>query len=72
MSRTNVILRDEIGSTISNFETLAADCVLVDKTQAILDFLSMPRPVHLILRPRRSGKTVTLTMLQYVVFTEFD
>ena len=44
----------------SEFEVLAREGMIVDKTQAIIDFLDQPNPVDLLLRPRRSGKTTLL------------
>ncbi|KAH9952354.1 hypothetical protein BC827DRAFT_1159892 [Russula dissimulans] len=44
----------------SNFELLARGGSIVDKTQAILDFLEEDQPVDLLLCPCRSGKTTLL------------
>ena len=44
----------------SDFELLAREGMIIDKTQAIADFLDRARPVNLLLRPRRSGKTTLL------------
>ena len=58
---TNVILRERLSISTHFFESLAEDSMLVDKTQSLLAFLSDARPIHVILRPRRSGKSTTLT-----------
>jgi len=44
----------------SDFELLAQEGMIVDKTQAIANFLNRPYPVDLLLRPHRSGKTTLL------------
>ncbi|THH08024.1 hypothetical protein EW145_g2969 [Phellinidium pouzarii] len=65
LDRVNVILKgDRFSSALSNFRQRAEECTLVDKTQAIAEFLSFRRPLHCVLRPRRSGKTTMLTMFQ--------
>jgi len=46
--------------TSSSFTTLTAKGKFVDKTPALVDFLDDDQPIHLLLRPRRSGKTTLL------------
>ena len=48
----------------SSFAKLANCGNFVDKSLALLDFLHEKRPVHLLLRPRRSGKTTLLRMFR--------
>ncbi|KAI9509989.1 hypothetical protein F5148DRAFT_1374783 [Russula earlei] len=43
---------------------LAEKCKIVDKSSAIRDFLRNDYPVHVLLRPRRSGKSTLLLMFQ--------
>ncbi|THH02969.1 hypothetical protein EW145_g6642 [Phellinidium pouzarii] len=65
LGRVNVILKgDRFSSALSDFRDRATSCTLVDKTQGIADFLSVKRPLHCVLRPRRSGKTTMLTMFR--------
>ena len=40
-----------------DFAGLAEDGLFVDKSLALADFFEDRTPVHLLLRPRRSGKT---------------
>lgn len=63
---TNVIIRKSIDISVSLFDELVEASLIVDKSQAIMEFLSFPRPLHVILRPRRSGKTTTLTLFRLV------
>ncbi|KAI9509991.1 hypothetical protein F5148DRAFT_1374784 [Russula earlei] len=51
-------------SSTSSFRQLAEKCKIVDKSSAIRDFLQNDYPVHLLLRPRRSGKSTLLLMFQ--------
>jgi len=51
-------------SSTSNFRALVENHAIVDKSSAIIDFLQNMHPVHLLLRPRRSGKTTLLRMFQ--------
>jgi hypothetical protein len=51
-------------SSTSSFRALAENGKIVDKSSAILDFLKHDYPVHLLLRPCRSGKTTLLRMFQ--------
>lgn len=51
---------------VEDFDSLRQnDYYFVDKTQFIADFLDRKVPVLLMTRPRRFGKTLTLSMLQY-------
>jgi len=43
---------------------MAEDSQFIDKSRALYDFLQMKTPVHLLLRPRRSGKSTLLTMFR--------
>jgi hypothetical protein len=66
-----VVVQSSISSTPSLFQDFfdsEFDATFVDKTLAIEAFLRNGLKHHLILRPRRSGKTYTLSMMQYVVF----
>jgi hypothetical protein len=50
---------------MSDFRDLVEHGQFVDKTLALCDFLANGvRPVHLLLRPRRSGKTTLLRMFR--------
>lgn len=66
MTVTNVLIEERLLTALSDFEDLVEERVLVDKSQAIVDFLSTHRPIHLALRPRRSGKSTTLSMFKLV------
>jgi len=48
----------------SSFSKLAQGGVFVDKSFALVEFLREVVPVHLLLRPRRSGKTTLLDMFR--------
>jgi hypothetical protein len=49
----------------SSFIHLAKSRKFVDKTYAIAEFLKDDgQPVHLVLRPRRSGKTILLRLFR--------
>lgn len=55
----------KIEITHANFGDMVREhCLLVDKTLMIKDFLA-GKKVSLILRPRRFGKTLTMSMLQH-------
>lgn len=55
----------KIDTTTDNFSYLVQNnCLLVDKTLMIKDFWE-EQQVFLIIRPRRSGKTLSLSMLQH-------
>jgi len=51
-------------SSTSSFRELAENHTIVDKSSAISDFLRDKSSVHLLLRPRRSGKTTLLRMFR--------
>ena len=51
-------------SSSSDFALLAGSGMFVDKSPAIQDFLRHHMPIHLLLRPRRSGKTTLLCMFR--------
>jgi ABC-type multidrug transport system fused ATPase/permease subunit len=57
--RTNVL-----ASLISDFASLARVGAFVDKSPALQDFLREHGPIHLLLHPRRSGKTTLLRMFR--------
>ncbi len=60
----------KIEITHANFgDMVRDDCLLVDKTLLIKDFLTGQK-VSLITRPRRFGKTLTLSMLHYFLSAE--
>ncbi len=48
----------------SDFASLAVRGAFVDKSPALQDFLQVATPIHLLLRPRRSGKTTLLRMFR--------
>lgn len=59
------ILGHKIETTTDNFGYLVQNnCLLVDKTLMIKEFMQ-EQNVFLILRPRRSGKSITISMLQH-------
>lgn len=53
-----------LDASSSDFYGLADDGAFVDKSLALQDFLEDRTPVHLLLRPRRSGKTILLKMFR--------
>ena len=53
----------------SSFEEMAGFGTFVDKSHALQDFLNDSHPIHLLLRPRRSGKTTLLRMFRYDILT---
>jgi len=62
-----VIQRSSISSTPSLFQDFFApeyDATFVDKTLVIEAFLRNGPSHHLVLRPRRCGKSFTLSMIQ--------
>ena len=66
MTRANVILREAVAKSLTGFENrVTSGYTLVDKTQALLDFLAVEKPRHLVIRPRRCGKSTALTMFKY-------
>lgn len=50
---------------VEDFKKLVEQCYFVDKTRFIQELLDTHGDVTLITRPRRFGKTLTLSMLQY-------
>jgi hypothetical protein len=65
--RVRVVAGSSISSTASLFQDFfdpEFDATVVDKTLAIEAFLRNGLDHHLILRPRRSGKTYTLSMMR--------
>ena len=51
---------------VENFETICTeDYYYVDKTLLVKEILDKKSSVNLFTRPRRFGKTLTLSMLQY-------
>jgi len=62
---TQVDLNVLLCPSMSDFRDLVEHGQFVDKTLALCDFLADGvRPVHLLLRPRRSGKTTLLRMFR--------
>ena len=54
-----------LDTSSSDFLGLAEDGVFVDKSLALEEFLDRELiPLHLLLRPRRSGKTILLNMFR--------
>ena len=53
-----------LDTSSSDFASLVKDGAFVDKSLALKDFLEDFSPVHLLLRPRRSGKTILLRMFR--------
>jgi hypothetical protein len=65
--RVRVLVRRSISSSPSLFQDFfdaGYDATFVDKTLAIEAFLRYGLQRHLILRPRRCGKTYTLSMMK--------
>lgn len=65
--RVRVLARHSIQSTPSLFQQFFSpvfDATFVDKTLAIEAFLRYGPSNHLVLRPRRCGKTYTLSMIR--------
>jgi len=50
--------------SMSDFANLARSGFFVDKSHAIQDFLQVPTPINLLLRPHHSGKTTLLRMFR--------
>src|SRR3990167_6400502 len=60
----------KIETTSYNFGDLVREnCLLVDKTLMIKEFLE-GKKTSLVIRPRRFGKTINLSMLQYFLSAE--
>ena len=57
-------LNNVLSPSSSDFAHLAEMGLFVDKSPALLDFLEVPVPIHVLLRPRRSGKTTLLRMFR--------
>jgi hypothetical protein len=54
-----------LSPAISSFILLAQKGKFIDKTSALVEFLdSDDHPVHLLVRPRRSGKTTLLRLFR--------
>jgi len=65
--RVRVLVRGSISAAPSSFQEFFKpkfDATFVDKTLAIEAFLRYGLQNHLILRPRRCGKTYTLSMMK--------
>src|SRR3990167_3383468 len=64
------LIGHKIETTSDNFGDLVREnCLLVDKTLMIKEFLE-GKKTSLIVRPRRFGKTINLSMLQYFLSAE--
>src|SRR3990167_4651832 len=64
------IVGNRIETTSDNFSRMVkTNCLLVDKTMMIKDFLK-GKDSSLILRPRRSGKSMNLSMMHYFLAAE--
>ncbi|THH09842.1 hypothetical protein EW145_g1746 [Phellinidium pouzarii] len=61
---THVSLKSGLAPSVSDFEERTQKSTLVDKTPIIETFINEQYPIHLVLRPRRCGKTTLLTMFQ--------
>jgi hypothetical protein len=62
-----VVVQQKISSGTSNFANFF-NTTFVDKTLAIEAFLRDGESHHLVLRPRRCGKSYTLSMIQLSPF----
>jgi hypothetical protein len=62
-----VVVQEQISSGPSEFAHFI-DATFVDKTLAIEAFLRDGESHHLVLRPRRCGKSYTLSMIQLSIF----
>ena len=58
-----IVVQQEIASGPSDFSEFT-DASFIDKSLAIEAFLRTSRSHHLILRPRRCGKSYTLSMIR--------
>src|SRR5437773_2561097 len=64
------LMGHKIETTSDNFGALVREnCLLVDKTLMIKEFMD-GKKVSLIVRPRRFGKTINLSMLQHFFAAE--
>lgn len=61
---SSIQFRDNFGLSTNDFPSLFEESTYVDKTAAMNDFLHAINHVQLLLRPRRSGKSIYLTMLK--------
>ncbi|THH09248.1 hypothetical protein EW145_g2152 [Phellinidium pouzarii] len=61
----HISIKDDLATSVWDFETRLTSCDCVDKTSVILAFLKTLYPIHLVLRPRRCGKTTLLTMFRH-------
>ncbi|THH09253.1 hypothetical protein EW145_g2156 [Phellinidium pouzarii] len=59
-----VSVKDDLTTSVSDFVERMGYFDYVDKTPVILAFLKVSYPIHLVLRPRRCGKTTLLTMFR--------
>lgn len=60
-----------VGIGIQDFETVITnDCFYVDKTNFIEEWWESKDSVTLIARPRRFGKTLTMSMLEKFFFCQ--
>ena len=53
-----------LAPSANNLALLLEEGNFVDKSRAIVEFLDDNQPVHLLLRPRRSGKTILLRLFR--------
>ena len=68
-----IMLKKPIGIGIENFkEIIDRSCYFVDKTLMIKDLLDYRTKVGLFTRPRRFGKTLTLSMIRTFFEMELD
>ena len=65
-NQANVRFKPQIATTSDDFPTMAREFALVDKTHAIEEFITSNKALHLLLRPRRSGKSLLISMMKYV------
>lgn len=61
---SSVYFGDGIYCSTSSFERLLTDATFVDETLAIKTFIDI-KAIHLLLPPRRSGKSTLVNMLEY-------
>ncbi len=66
-------MRRNVAIGIQNFETLIqSNCFYVDKTDLIKEWWDGGDSVTLITRPRRFGKTLNISMLEYFFSNEYE
>ena len=63
-------LRRRIPVGVDDFKQLREECYFVDKTRFIKELVDERSKVTLITRPRRFGKTLTMSMLYYFFTNE--